>query len=523
MKRFLSMVLICTLICTLITSCGKKDDSAAESSANDSNKSIVITSAEWLGLDTVQVNSWDFTQWLVADTLLYLEDDGSLSPNMAKSVNVSEDGLTVTLEIPDDLCFYDGTKLTLNDVKRSIEWAMGEDNPFATDFAAVKSVEAKDPNIIFHLSEPSPTFLYDLGYYGVINIKKADELDSKTRDELLWDCTPYGLYYVSEYVSGSHVTLKRNPYYKTYNTNFENKGPANIDTITVKFMTDPFAIIQGLLSGDVTISQSVPAENLNEIPDNGDLEKKWVGSTCVTVMGLNNDDPLFSDPEVRKAIMLMVNRDEIVDYSDGERVPAYSFVVPGMTDYSADVGEYCKSTLSNNKEQGLKILADKGWKDSDGDGYLDKNGQKFEFELSFLPTDRNVAELLQIAFKGSGISILMNNVEDYSIIEASVKDETYQAFMNTYGWGDAGGILPYICLDENIIDMDQYLGTLQKAVIQADKTARVEGYNSAQKMMLDSKCYFPLTQSKTLAVYNKTQLQDLFFRADGVIFYNDIK
>ncbi len=522
MKRIISILMVLILICSLLTGCNKAETVNVTDKEADTTKDLVFASAEWGGIDTAQLTSICNSHNFVADSLFYREIDGTLTPNIAKSYTVSPDGLTVTVELPDDLRFHDGTPVMQNDVKRSFEWVK-EKSPFAGDFESVQSVEVNGNNVIFHLSAPSPTFLFSLGsiYMPVI---KADDIDSKTPDEMLWGCTIYGAYYVDEYVSGSHVTLKKNSYYKTYNTHVENKGPTNIDTITVRFITDPFALVQGILSGEIAQVDGITPDQLSELSGNSDIAAEWIEAPNVIRLRLNNDYELFKDPEVRQAMMLLIDRAKICGYAEGLCSPAYAYCVSGMTDYNPAAEEYFKANHCDDAERALQILSDKGWKDSDGDGYLDRNGKKFEFTLSFANNIlQNLAEILYIEFKSQGIQMNINNV-DSAAMSALDKGDTYEAALNIFFWGDTAGTLPYLNKDNNMPDLDKYNKMVQEAIATVNREARIEGYTKAQQMLMDTGCNFPLIRVNTLLVYNKSLLANMKVRAaDGSIMVNDVK
>ena len=84
---------------------------------------------------------------------------------------------------------------------------------------AAEIVDFDGQKVIMHLSEFTSDLFTTLSGQ-MYNIQDKDVLDSTSDDDLLWGAQPYGMYYLDEYVEGSHVVLKRNDYYKTYNQNF---------------------------------------------------------------------------------------------------------------------------------------------------------------------------------------------------------------------------------------------------------------------------------------------------------------
>lgn len=518
-KHLFGMVLVLMLIFSFATGCNKADNKDDQEKTAAAPRSIVISSGEWQGADIAQTNNSFATQYLIADSLLNYETDGSMTSNVAKSYNVSPDGLTVTIEMPDDLRFHDGASVTPNDVKFSIEHVL-KVSPFASDFAAVKSVEVSGNNVIVSLSTPSTTFLFNLGS-NLMPILKAAESSGKTKEQLLWGATIYGAYYVDEYVAGDHVTLKKNPYYKTYNQHVINKGPMNIETITVRFIKDTFANVQGMLSGEIANVEGLSADVKAQLADNADIVTEWESQPNVTRFEMNNDFELFKDPDIRLAIMLLIDREQTKVYSNGNYEPVYAYSVAGMSDYSSSAEEYFKAKYVNDAKRGLQILSDKGWNDSDGDGFLDRNGKKFEFTLSFNSDAlKNLAECLQIQFKEQGIKMNINYI-DFGSFKNLYKSDKHEAAISVFSWGDTAGTLPYIVRDQNIFDFNAYDKILQEAITTADKAKRIAGYTKAQEMLMDSRCNLPLVRVNSLLVYNKKLLPN--FRVfNNIPYFNDV-
>jgi peptide/nickel transport system substrate-binding protein len=353
---------------------------------------------------------------------------------------------------------------------------------------------------------------------------KSDDLKTKSKDDMLWGATIYGPYYVDEYVSGDHVTLKKNPYYKTNNKNLDNKGPANVDTITVRFMTDPFAVLQGVLSGEIAAANTLSADQLTQLSANPDITIDWEKATYVYRFSMNNNNALFKDPDVRLAMSLLINREKLSEYSNGSFDPVYAYVVPGMTDYSPAAEEYFKSKYVNDVERAKKILVDKGWKDTDGDGYLELNGKKFEFTVSYWWSDmKGLSEYMQILFKEAGIKMNLNYVE-WSTFDAQEKSGKYDADINYFGYPETSGTLPYIVTDPKTpIDLTLYNKIIKDASVNVDEKARMEGYTKAQEMLMDSLCDSPLARQNKLIVHNKKLAPGIKVRNFAYFLCNDIK
>jgi len=125
-------------------------------------------------------------------------------------------------------------------------------------------------------------------------------------------------------------------------------------------------------------------------------------SNGYTYIGWNNRLELFRDKRVRRALTHAINREEIVKYVlYGLGVVATGTFPPEMWYYNPDV-----KPLPYDPDKARKLLAEAGWKDTDGDGILDKNGEKFSFNLitnNGNQTRKDVAVLVQEQLRNIGI------------------------------------------------------------------------------------------------------------------------
>lgn len=486
-------------------------------------KSLTVASLEWRGTDTYQLTGTESFQGLALDTLLLYQADGTYAPNIAESYSVSEDGKIITFTIPEDFKFADGTPLTPEDIKRSYEWGL-EISPYNEDYAAIESIEIDGNDVILHMEAYSTAAMFSIAG-SFMPIISAKQLDTMSAEELLWGARPYGAFYVDEYVEGSHVTLKRNEYYKTNNPNVKNKGPMNIETVTVRFINDDFAMSNSVVAGEIDATFTYPSLMLSELSKNPDMTHVWQNDFTVLRLFLNNDYAPFADPNVREAIMLLIDRDGLSEYSEGSLSPVYSYSVSGMIDYSADVESYCKQAYGYNPEKALQMLTDAGWSDTDKDGYLDKNGTPLSFTVNYMENafTKIIVEYLQVRFREHGIRMELQSLERPLFTAAIQTDDTYQASLHSFSWGDTSSTLPYLVADSNILENDTYFTLCYEAGSNTDADVRTAKFAEAQKILLDSRCCVPVVRVNGLFVYNPSRLQDAFIDDFGIFFINDVK
>lgn len=511
--RKIALLMAVLMLFSTLTGCQKKLESE--------EKILVFADTEWFGTDAYQLSGVSYFHSLVIEPLLTKMPDGNYGPGLAKNFDISDDGKTITLEIPDDYKFSNGQPVTCNDIKRSIEWGL-EISPFNTDYASINNIDIKGQQLIITLNEYAPSVLYTMAssYMPIIS---ASQIDTMTAEELLWGALPYGAYELIEYVEGSHVNLKYNEYFKTNNPLVENKGKMNNEKVNIRFFNDDFAVMNSVVSGEIDLTFNYPFSMIDEIVKTPGMNYEWLKGESVFRLFLNNDFELFEDPMNRKAIIHLLDREEIAKQSDGILYPAFSFLSPSSLGYAYAADEYFKSKYDYDVELGNQILADNGWLDSNGDGYLDKDGKTFEFTMDNDDTSitRAVTEILQIKLKESGIKMNINNIDNFQHIDR-LTDDLYQASLRGYGWGEASGTLPYIVNDSNILEDDAYFNVLYSAIANPDDVERIKGYAEAQKILMDTTFCIPLLTDNMLAVRSE-KMNGAYIGDHGYFYINDVK
>src|SRR5437867_4033141 len=160
-----------------------------------------------------------FTLANVYDGLLRVTKDGaSVEPALATTWDTSADGLTWTFNLRPGVVFSDGTPLTSNDVKVSLDLARaGQRSVWKDNYKAIKEIQTPDPltaNII--LTDPHAPLLSELAMFPawVMQADMATATEAAGYDDSLnWVSKGTAAYYTESWKKGDAVVLKRNPYY----------------------------------------------------------------------------------------------------------------------------------------------------------------------------------------------------------------------------------------------------------------------------------------------------------------------
>lgn len=437
-RRKIAIVLIAAMVLTFsLAACGGGGDAGG-----GGGTTLIIQDSSWEGVDMFQCQSWNDMQALIADPILEKDvETGAPLPCIASESVWSEDGMTWTLTIPEGMYYSTGEQVEPEDIIGSLEYGK-EVSQYADGYDNIESMEVDGRNVVIHLKEFKADMEYNFQscFIGVID---KDELDTMSKDELLWGCHPYGAYAIDQYEAGAYVTLKANEGYATNNPMVENKGKMPIETVKVVFSGEAFTWAEGIKNGDYDVLPSVPMEYYDDLTGNKDITTVDCGGAQLYYAEMNMTDPLFTDINVRKAIVMGINQDNLSTYVSSDNTPAYSIILPKCLNYDPAVEEWYKTNYPYDPEAAKQLLADAGWTDTDGDGIVDKDGVKFQFTFSSRDTEssKNSAQSMQADLKQIGVQMDITT-QDWSYVNQDVVDGNFQMAFLGLGWSE-----PFLLMD----------------------------------------------------------------------------
>ena len=535
MKKLISIMLAVFLCVGMLAGCGEKSKPAEGGStpagdgggpAEVQDATLVIAEgSQWWGADTVLLDGSSFTQGLVADPIISLDADGNMAPCIAEAVSISEDGLTITLTIPTDLKFHTGETLLPEDVKASLDRFKAV-APFASNLECIESISVEGQDVILKLREFTSDIAVSLSG-SFITVQDKDVLDAHDDDFLLWGAKPYGLYYLDTYVEGSHVLLKRNEHYKTYNPLVQNKGPGYYSEITVRFIPEEFTMANALNLGDIQGSFSISTEGIAQLTRD-DLEiKNFVSIPNIDYLEFNCDAPLLTDVRVRKAIALAIDREKLREVNNDLVIPSFTIITEGTPNKNDEAEVFFRDNYNTDIEASKALLAEAGWADSDGDGYLDKDGTKLELRIVANDSviENNTVQSLQIQLKQVGIDLKIETYADYYHYDVIVEGN-YDIGLEHFGWQEPVLLLQYVMCDTTNSDVcgitDEYYEVVGKIQHSVEYDTRTEYVGKAEELLRENWITVPLYSSMATMVFSDA-CSDILFTPNGAAFFNDLK
>ena len=310
---------------------------------------------------------------LIQSTLTVTTADLKIGYDLATDMEVSQDGLTWTVNIRDDVNFTDGEKLTARDV--AFTYNTLRDTSSVNDFTMLERAEAlDDTTVVFHMKRPYSIWPYTMAIVGIVP-EHAYGADYGSQP------IGSGRYIMKQWDKGQQVIFEANPDY--YGTEPKMKK------VTILFMEED-AAYAAVMSGQVDLAytaasysdQTLPGYELLsfETVDNRGFNLPAVKAGTVsdgkTVVGNN----FTSDVQVRRAVNIAIDRDEMIEHVlNGYGSPAYS-VCDKMPWYN----ESAKTEY--DPEKAAELLEEAGWK-AGSDGIREKDGVRAGFTLMYPASD----------------------------------------------------------------------------------------------------------------------------------------
>jgi len=251
-----------------------------------------------------------FTMGNVYDGLLRVTKDGTgVEPALATSWETAADGLTWTFHLRPGVTFSDGTPLSSNDVKVSLDLARGGNRSVWKDnYKAIRDIQTPDPmTVSILLNQPHAPLLSELAMFPawILQADLATATDQPGYDDTqAWASRGTSAYYTTSWKKGDPVILHRNPYYW--------KSTPSIDEVDIEFVPDDNTRILKLQGGEDDVIDFVPFSQIDALNSYPGLHAQNFPIQQTTFLMLNVTVPPLNDVNVRQALNYATDKDAII-------------------------------------------------------------------------------------------------------------------------------------------------------------------------------------------------------------------
>ena len=364
---------------------------------------------------------------LLFNGLLKYDERLEIVGDLAESWTVTGDGLTITFTLRPDIRWHDGVPVTAEDVQFTYQKLVDPSvhTPFSSGYELIESVDALDRRTIrVRYREPFAPAL-ESWMMGIIPKHLLEREDLNTA-AFLRHPVGHGPYRFVRWKTGELIELAANPDY------FEHRP--YIDRYLYRIIPDEATLFLELLTRGVDLTSLTPLRyrRQTETPFVQRFYRKFrYPSFGFTYLGYNLQDARFSDPRVRRAINLAVDKQAILDGV------LYGLGSVATGPYPKESWAYDPTVMpaAYDPKAATALLAEAGWIDRDGDGWLDRDGVPFRFTI--LTNQGNevrgqVTEAIQQQLKVIGIDVKIKILEWSTFVHEFIDKRRFEAVL--LGW-----------------------------------------------------------------------------------------
>lgn len=418
-RRLLPLAVLATASALVLSACAGPADGG---SGGDADAELVWAieganlSAGHMDPQTSQLDVSGMVQRQVLDSLVFQEADGSFSPWLAKSWEVSDDGRTYTFDLRDDVTFSDGTPFDAAAVKANFDRIvdpatksaqaasmLGGELYAGTEVTGEHTVEVS-------FTQPYAPFLQaastaQLGFWSPKVLEtSADQLAAGGPDVTVGT----GPFVLSEYTADQEIVYTRND---DYAWGPDGAQAPKIQTLRVELLPEASVRAGVLSSGEADVATQLPPNVVADLGDDIAVTAKEYPGLPYSLF-LNEKHGVFADQKVRQAFSLAIDIDAAVEeIFFGEFPRAWSILGPTTPGYDASL----EGTWVFDADRANALLDEAGWTERGADGIRMKDGERLSARwIAWTPIsdDRTaLANAIQSDLKDVGFEIVREKLE----------------------------------------------------------------------------------------------------------------
>ncbi|MDR3542274.1 MAG: ABC transporter substrate-binding protein [Desulfosporosinus sp.] len=508
-KKIMALALSTALVLVALTGCGG-GSTASNSSASKPNDTLVYAQgAEPRGLDPALVDDGESAKVMsnIYEGLLkYDKDSTKVEPSLAKSWDVSPDGLTYTFHLQQGVKFQDGTDFNADAVKFNIDRQLPPqvtaDMGYASFvYGSVKNVEVVDPNTVkINLKSPSTPLLSNLAMIMGAPIVSPKALKDNKNNV---NQAPIGTgpYKFVKWEKDQDIVLVRNDDY--WGTKALTKN------VIFKFIKDNSARVVALNNGEADMIDGIDATVVKQITDAGNKIFQAPGMN-INYMAYNTSRKPFNDPKLRIAMSQAVNVPELVkSLYQGYSEPATSIMPTFMDGYDKSI-----SQVAYDPTAAAKTIKDAGLTTAHMITYT--NPRPYN-----AATGQVLAEAIQGYLAKVGVTVKIDSY-DWTTYKAKVKEGDYDIAF--YGWtgdnGDPDNFMNLLAdkdptMNIALYNNDQFKSLIAKGLATPAGDARNAIYTQLEKIAAADAVWLPISHAQTLCAY-RPNVQNFYYHMTGI-------
>lgn len=417
-------------------------------------------------------SGWSTIRYGVGETLFKFTENMELEPWLAEGYE-QVDEYTVKITLKDGITFSSGRALDGQAVKECLEDLVAVHDRAPGDLK-IKEIIADGQTVTITSEEKVPALLnYLSDPYGAI----IDMEYGVTEDRNVAGTGPF----IAVKISDTEINLEKNPGYWG--------GEVKMDKVNVKEIVDGDTLTMAMQSGEIDAAQGLPYASLVLFQDNGDYKISSTETSRDFFAQMNYDNGALQDYNVRKAIAMGIDKEGFTN----NLLSGNGTAAVGAFPASFSFGDDAVTAPEYNPEEAKTLLKEAGWEDTDGNGYVDKNGKDLKLRWLTYPGRQELpllAESAQATLKDIGIDVEINNTENTQDFLENGDWDIYASAFVAAPTGDPEYFFTTHCLKDSAKNRGKYynekLEDLEKQLhAEFDPEKRGELAVKMQQIILD--------------------------------------
>ncbi len=377
---------------------------------------------------TTDAHARDVYKLLFLELLVEQSDLLTFEPRLAESYEFSEDRKQLTFHLRDDVYWSDGVRVTAHDVEATFRAQKDPRVLWASRHLKDKIdsvVALDDRTAVYHFTEVYPYQVMDAND-GVILPKHIleDVPPEEIKSIPVVEIPTSGPFKIELWVRGQSLTLVPNERYY-------EKGKPYLDKVIFKIVPDQTTLLTQLKAGEIDCMESLPPREVQVLKESHpELVILDYPTRNYNYIGWNGAHEPFGNRNVRRALTHAIDRKLIIDnLYYGFAQECSSPFPPIIWAYNPDI-----EILPYDPELARKMLAEEGFVDRDGDGWLDRDGKRFEFDIITnygnqirMDTQIMIQEMLrEVGIKANPVIL------DWTVMLDKIKSGDFEAMVNAW-------------------------------------------------------------------------------------------
>ena len=425
---------------------------------------VIAMSSDVETMDPSKTSAMYGPPGMVLETLITRDKTGAYQPGLAVSYSWDTSDAAspkFVIELKQGVTFHDGTPFNAQAVKDIVKWykqadEAGEYGWVAYEFAAINCSDGTsawgdmdqgiwvkdDHHLVFNCTYYDVALIFNLSHlYGSMMSPTAAFGSGKTLEAAHKNYgTPKhpavgtGPFKITKWVAGDHVTLMK---FQEYNWGFNwyaNKGPAKIDKLIYRVVTDEATRFSGFESGDIDVLMQVPPNKVTGYSTNPDMTVITGPGQGTYHIEFNCNKTPWTIVPLRKAIGFAIDRAQIVSTVwHGFAEPGVNYLSPIEPEGALIPAQY---NYTFNLTKAAELFAQAGWV-KNADGWLENSTTHEELTLPLWTTNKgedvDMSVMLQTQLKAAGLHVTLTQYEESTLRSMAASGED-DAMLFWYSW-----------------------------------------------------------------------------------------